>query len=1026
LAGDGKKWQGEWNGRFGRGLVKAHLETFYVANDGQDLEYIVKVNSDNNELRDGEELRYYPRPGVLIGDKNPNVTRQNGLPWGGMGLRIAVRGYQWDNPEARDILFWEYAITNISEYDLPTCGFGYFIDNSIGGDTGGDQESAWFDDLLDLSFAWEGLGVGVGGRPTGVSGLAYLENPGKPTDMVDNDMDGLIDEKRDNPDAGALIGPYDGIDNLENFLSFYNLKEEDLHDHYEGDEDQDWIAGVDLNGNGTYARFNEDLNEWELEPGETAGNDVGLDGVGPGDLNYTGPDEGECNGKPDWVEGVGCEPNYNATDVSESDMIGLTSFQIFDWQQWHGWNLELGQDRPMWEAMDQPLEERQVYDGTAGSLYEIFASTRFAFPRGRTERISMAQLFTFDTQSTLDQSPPQAPKMFRLKQTAQLIYERDYQFATPPLTPTLTATASDGKVILSWDNLADKKTREPFLANENDFEGYKVYKATDKTFQDATIITDGAGDASTKAPIFQCDLKNNRTGYAEYGVHEGTAFYLGEDTGIRHYYIDNNVKNGVTYYYAVVAYDYGIEELGLSPAGSNVVIELGESEEIVRIGKNVVYVTPGAKAAGYVASDISIDEDRSTPELLDGMITPRIADANLLKQGHDYMFAFTADTLDYARNERFRSPYDAQLVTTGFEVRDVTDGNRLVYYENPNSYIEDNLISTFEETKAGDIINEVWRFNEQPFLTDIFDGVQLQLDLGSVGGTTEGYPQLNYSKSGWVTGYSPMNLVTGAETNFFLYDYEIVFTGDPIAYTTRTVRTTSITDTSGTAISRAYLILDNSFDFYVINKSVIDTTGDYYKCDLIVHDLNESGAYEWNEDVVLVGYTQVYRTRMYWSGTAFTLDWRGYDDASYYPIAGDVFRASFDKPWSSSEKLYFTVNPAQELDESQLKSAMNEIRVVPNPYIATNIMETAVLNKRLNQRRQIMFTNIPAQCIIRIFTSSGLLVDEILVENDPADGIVKWDLKSREDLEIAAGMYFYHVKSDVTGDEKVGKFAVIK
>jgi hypothetical protein len=31
-----------------------------------------------------------------------------------------------------------------------------------------------------------------------------------------------------------------------------------------------------------------------------------------------------------------------------------------------------------------------------------------------------------------------------------------------------------------------------------------------------------------------------------------------------------------------------------------------------------------------------------------------------------------------------------------------------------------------------------------------------------------------------------------------------------------------------------------------------------------------------------------------------------------------------------------------------------------------------------------------------------------------------------EGLEVAAGMYFYHVKSSVSGDEKMGKFAIIK
>ena len=60
-----------------------------------------------------------------------------------------------------------------------------------------------------------------------------------------------------------------------------------------------------------------------------ANDDVGLDGLGPGDRNYKEPDTGECNGEPDCLEGIGCEPNFSETDISESDMIGLTTFQLF-------------------------------------------------------------------------------------------------------------------------------------------------------------------------------------------------------------------------------------------------------------------------------------------------------------------------------------------------------------------------------------------------------------------------------------------------------------------------------------------------------------------------------------------------------------------------------------------------------------------------------------------------------------------------------------------------------------------------
>ena len=47
------------------------------------------------------------------------------------------------------------------------------------------------------------------------------------------------------------------------------------------------------------------------------------------------------------------------------------------------------------------------------------------------------------------------------------------------------------EVILSWDDVAELYTREPLLRNANDFEGYKLFKATDKNLLDAEIITDG-------------------------------------------------------------------------------------------------------------------------------------------------------------------------------------------------------------------------------------------------------------------------------------------------------------------------------------------------------------------------------------------------------------------------------------------------------------------------------------------------------------------------------------------------------
>src|SRR3990172_8303259 len=79
-----KKWPGEWNGRFGRGVFRADEECYFVANDAQDQEYLTEEDSTT----------YFPRPGIEIGDYDPEISIQVGLPWGGVGIRVEQRGFQ--------------------------------------------------------------------------------------------------------------------------------------------------------------------------------------------------------------------------------------------------------------------------------------------------------------------------------------------------------------------------------------------------------------------------------------------------------------------------------------------------------------------------------------------------------------------------------------------------------------------------------------------------------------------------------------------------------------------------------------------------------------------------------------------------------------------------------------------------------------------------------------------------------------------------------------------------------------------
>jgi len=1028
------KWPGEWNGRFGRGIQYADLESYFVFNDAQDLEKIVQRNDPEEKLIVNGP-RYHPRPGKFIGDINPDVTVQRGYPWGGLGVRIATRGFQWNNPEAKDIIFWEFDITNISEFDLPVSGFGYDIDMALGDEHSPDDDIGYFNKPLDMVYVWDYDGIGVGGIIPGVFATAYLESPGLAYDNIDNDDDGLTDEKRDNQ-AGNLVGPYENITDVAKFTTFYNLEEEDLREHYEGDEDQDWKDGFDANGNGTYV-FKNHEGLWVVEPGEYAGDDVGLDGVGPTDINYNGPDEGECNHRPDFLEGIGAEPNFAITDISESDMLGLTTFRLMADTERGANNWFHADDESCYEFLNAHVFEEFI--GAEPNRLG-FAATSSTFPlfKGRTERISIALLHAYESFHEISSPEHPAENLFVLKKTTQLIYEADYRFAQPPILPTLTATALDGKVILTWDDASVKLTREPFIGNINDFEGYKLYRATDKYFQDSEIITDNKGAIASKAPIFQCDLVDQIEGNADYGEVGGVEYYLGDDSGIRHYFVDEQVENGRTYYYALVAYDYGARDIGdgLSPTENNITLELNSSEEIIRMGRNVAIVTPRQKAAGYKDPSITSIE---TEMLGNASVIPQIFDYSKIRPGHTYKIKFSVDTLGYLkRNEKDRSPLDLITINNGINVYDVTTGKELVYAENSSLFPMQNILERDDLTTmyldGGTNAIKTHFYRGEEILSNSFDGIQLKMERMNgyfpyEHALTLPVHGINEENSGWIEGSSNINIENSFfEYYGFPYEYHIVFTDNEMAYVNRINKRTGINN-----IERGEdpnYLFDQSFSFYVINQSALDIIGKVDTLEMVVEDLNGNGEYDILEDKILVGHTVIRavgsQQLISWGGTVFAFDFRSVLEESGLPKSGDIYRYDFSRSFSENDSIMFRVNGAIEVNTTKLEEGMEDIKVVPNPYVMTNSMEPAVANKFLNQRRRIMFTHIPAECEIRIYTSSGVFVDNIVVENESSNGIVHWDLLSREDLEIASGMYIYHVKSRITGKEKIGKFAVIK
>jgi hypothetical protein len=925
------EWNGLWNGFFGRGILNADVETYFRMDDAPDKQYA-----------------YWPDPN--------DSTR------GGLGLQVAVRGFQWSQVLAADVIFWYYEITNIAQQDYTKTVFAQYVDWGIGGNQDSSDDRGLFDKELDIAYAFDGDGIGQPGNwgPTGYAGYAFLESPGIAVNSIDDDDDGFVDELRDN-DAGTRIAGRENVIgyiqthyNVQKFLIFFNY--DSLGDvpavqqgyGWTGDENLNWRGFTDLNGNGVW------------DNGEPLNDDVGADGLGPFDAAYPGPDPdgSQGNGRPEQGE-----PNFGILDKDESDQIGLTGFSIFPVHFY-----ELHNDEQNWEVLTTLIDTtgvQQLNDVNLGMYFSAGARPQGNFPgnlfpmrRLATERFSMALLFGNDRDD-----------LVRRKKTIQQIYNANYRFAKPPERPRLTAVPGDRKVILYWDDAAER-SYDPFL-REHDFEGYRIYRSTDPSFLESMLITDAYGKKTFRKPIAQFDLKNGKKGLHPIDVN-GVKFDLGNDTGLRHTYIDTDVQNGQTYYYAVVSYDYGFvtttvtgQQDGIPPSECTSTINVDINNN-ARTDINTAVVIPRAPSAGYVAPGVDgavLHEGPGTGRLDVAVLNP-----NLLKDGHIYRVTFTND-----------APFQNNPVPT-FTMTDETD-HRILVSDKPvlaigeETPIVDGMIGYVYNDSAVTINTERTRWNANDIMA-----TRVRLDQ--------------------TAAFSLLNVRYPA-------DFELRFSA-------------GVVDTSTTGL------FFGAPPAKPVNFTIVNTT-ENARARFLFYDPDNSGTLTPGDRIIIVYGDSLGKRpepgnyRPTWSVQLFA------DTAQpnlRLPRDGDVLTIATTKPFRTGEAFQFKIR-GPKTDPNKAKSDLERIAVVPNPYVGAASWEPPNLFRAGRGERRIYFVNLPARCTIRIYTMSGALVQTLHHDATVDNGQEPWNLVTRDGMDLAYGVYIYHVEAPGIG-ERIDKFAIIK
>jgi len=907
-------WDGAWNGFFGLNQFNADQEVFYVMDDAWNREY-----------------QFYP-------DSRDSTER-------GLGVQVNVRLFQWSQALAKDILFMQYEVTNTgtTSYtynmnDNPIFFGGYTDVNPSG--SGASDDAASFDRSQNIVYGWSATGVGLWSQfreiPPGYIGWKFLESPGIADDGIDNDSDGLVDERRDNPAGEFVFGPC-GVYAEPQF-------------RWEGDENCNWNPLTD---------------------------DVGTDGIGPLDPNYPGPDSDgtEGNGRPDQGE-----PNFGRLDKDESDQIGLTSFfaPLFG-------TVNINNEEQMWPRMQPGFFD---VPQQAVNQYWIFASGPFTLRPDQTERFSTSFVFGANER-----------EMFRNAQVAQRIYDADYRFARPPLPPKVTAIPGDGRVVLQWDETAEFSF-DPIYGF--DFEGYRIIKSTDPSFRDAEDITDALGTPRYKVGIAQYDLVNGLTGPHPLQLGEeidqptGVHYYMGDDTGLRHYFIDEDVINGRTYYYAVVSYDQGYDldffDRGISELDNLFRISPSESPASITVtngvitsfGPNTVAARPNAQPSDLVEGSLDTDSQSRT-ERTAGVATGTIRAIAVSPQ----LFEDAAFSVTF---EEARKPGKSavEVTTSTFTVTDDL-GNRIVDAEP----VPLRLNGDPQRTWTHELLDRgfILQFeNQEPSLANTQQNASWSQDSQSNLRTSIAtVPTFTYPDGPeW-----PLSVVV----EFF--DPE----GEPVD--------SHFTSTTGRITRPVFFKVyeyetGRPLDFILNEPTATRNNG--------VIDLEENIQIVFKDDPADSRYIPSWQISFDRPRNADGDDLP--EDQIVLPQPGDVFVMRSQIPFGSRDTYRFR-STARVADPNADESVLDRITVVPNPYVAATITEGRPFLQGRGERR-IEFRNLPSQSTIRIYTVNGNFVREL----PESSGYAVWDLRTKDNLEAAFGLYFYHVKAEGIG-EKVGKFAII-
>jgi hypothetical protein len=690
-----------------------------------------------------------------------------------------------------------------------------------------------------------------------------------------------------------------------------------------------------------------------------------------------------------------------------------------------------------------------LYPPTIGDNIFLYGCGPFDLKHGDRQRFSIALMMGANLSDLLLNS-----------EVAQRVLEANYRFAQPPPKPHVVVVPGNNRVTLYWDTSAEEGV-DP-LTNINDFEGYKIYRSEDYTFNDVYTVTDGNGQPFIGMALFDdqaqkraqwhlpwtADQQALYVGGFQPAEYQGRAvkYYMGEPTdvsGLRHQYVDSTVTNGKTYYYAVVSFDNGVytDSLKLPPTECQAIIQRDAVTQEFKFDVNTAAVIPGSLASGIVSPIADIQQGRTISHSTGagtGLVQLKVLDEPKL---------------------------GTNSFVLSFKKIKVGSDSVMTYSVLRSTFYEESIVS--RDTLFVSLINK----NIVPTTVQVFDASNAQIPLTSLKVDSAG---------GQVRGLTPGALVLGGVYKVKYQFYPVInssamqtqddnpvfdgvrpfVTDDPLALDTLgsgfIVKPTGVTARIGpstiTGSGQVIAPIDLKITFF---SSLADTTasGDYatpadsllpttgsirvktpfkienitdtsVKLTIRVLDNGKKGRWDLGDQLV-VPTPPPYNVNA--SGVTGNYIMMGIfiqqrSGAQPQINAGTVYIAKTKKPFTKKDSFALATTPIN-YDAKAAAGMLDKVYVVPNPYVVSSQFELPANQPDHRGGRSLQFRNLPEVCTIRIYTMTGELVQTL--QKDDLNSYLSWDILSSESARLAYGVYIYHIETPA-GGAKIGRFGLIK